>query len=68
MEEWEAHVSIADENENHRGSMSYCGVKIGWSEWYLIGKEHAISCVKNESRVQPCPMCYSAIMKGESND
>lgn len=57
MKEYEHHVN----KDGKRGGVSYCGKKLDWSEYYLIDAEHAIGCVNQETRIQPCQQCYKKI-------
>jgi len=57
LEEWECHVSKSGKG----AGKSYCGVDIGWGVFYMADKEQAIACIKQETRIQPCPECYKKI-------
>jgi hypothetical protein len=53
MKEWEHHIA-------KEFNMSYCGVPL-LAEWFFVDAEHACSCVKNQSRLQPCPECMKQL-------
>ena len=59
LKEWENHVI---KSANGRGFDSYCGVYLSMPGFYLMDKEHAIGCVNQDTRVQPCPRCYEEIV------
>ena len=66
LKDWESHVlldPILDSKGSPRNGPTYCG-HVAYNEFVLLGVEHALACVEQDTYAQPCPACLKAIKQG----